>query len=641
MTAKRSTYKFQTEARQVLEMMVYSVYSNKDIFLRELISNGSDALDKLRIEALTHEGLRDDAQDLHIRIETDPSENILSISDNGIGMNRDEIREFIGTIARSGTKEYLEYLKGQNKKDLAEELIGQFGVGFYSSFMVADKVTLVTMRAGENVAWKWESTGDGTYSLEETQRPTHGTTVILELKTPDEEKGIKDYTGEWTIREIVRKYSDFVSYPVRMKVERKKDDETVIEDVVLNSMKAIWARPENEVSDEEFTEFYRHISHDWNEPWKRISMKAEGVSQFRGLFFIPSKASSGMFMREQNEGINLYIKKVFIMNDWKDLIPEYLRFVRGVIDSEDLPLNISREILQEDPQVKLIRRSSVRKTLAELKKTLNDEPDDYRKFWKEFGVILKEGIVNDPDNRKSILDIALFPSTASGEDITTLQGYIDRMQEGQEEIYYMTGQVLENLRHSPHLEAFVDKGYEILLLADPVDEILMHYCSDYEDRKFVSVGQGNVRPGTDEEKKRSLEALEEKGKSFRGLLSFMKEKLGDRVKDVRLSDRLSTSPVCLVTGEEDVSPQMEQILRAMGQDVPDIKRILELNPEHPLFSTLADLYGKEDLHGKLKEYCEIIYDQALLAEGGTIKDPAGFGRRIAHLMVNAIDIDED
>lgn len=637
MTAKRSTYKFQTEARQVLEMMVYSVYSNKDIFLRELISNGSDALDKLRIESLTHEGLRDEAQDLHIRIETDPSENILSISDNGIGMNKDEIKEFIGTIARSGTREYLDYLKEQNKKDLAEELIGQFGVGFYSAFMVAEKVSLLTRRAGEEDAWKWESTGDGTYTLEEAQRPTHGTTVILELKTPDEEKGIKDYTGEWTIREIVRKYSDFVAYPVRMKVERKKDEETVMEDVVLNSMKAIWARPDNEVTDEEYSEFYKHISHDWNEPWKRISMVAEGVSQFRGLFFIPSKASSGMFLREQNEGINLYIRKVFIMNDWKDLIPEYLRFVRGVIDSEDLPLNISREILQDDPQVKLIRRSSVRKILSELKKVLRNDPENYRNFWNEFGVILKEGIVNDPDNRKSILDVSLFPSTASKEEPTTLEGYVARMQDEQEEIYYVTGQVLDNLRNSPHLEAFTDKGYEILLLADPVDEIVMHYCQDYNDKKFVSVGQGNVRPGTEEEKKKSREILDEKEKSFEDLLSFMKEKLGEKVKDVRLSDRLSSSPACLVTGEEDVSPQMEQILRAMGQEVPEIKRILEINPEHLLFNTLEELYNNEALHERLGEYCELLYDQALLAEGGTITDPAQFGRRIADLMVRSVE----
>ena len=637
MTEGKSTYNFQTEARQVLEMMIYSVYSNKDIFLRELISNASDALDKLRIEALTNDKLRSDANNLCIRLEADSQKNILSVSDNGIGMDDEDVKNFIGTIARSGTKEYLEYMKSRPSANVAEELIGQFGVGFYSAFMVAKKVILLTRKAGDDKAWRWESTGDGTYTLEPAERPEHGSTVILELKTPDEEKGIKDYTGEWTIREIVRQYSDFVSYPIRMNVKRKKDDgKEEKEDLVLNSMKAIWARPENEVTSEEFNEFYKHISHDWNEPWKRISMAAEGVSQFRGLFFIPSKASSGMFLKDRNEGISLYIKKVFIMNDCKDLIPEYLRFIRGVIDSDDLPLNISREILQDDPQVKLIRRSAVRKILSELKKTMKEDQEGYGKFWDEFGVVLKEGAVNDSENRKHILDLALFPTTAFPEEKTTLKGYLDRMKEGQMEIYYSTGQNLDNLRTSPHLEAFVDKGYEILLMADPVDEIVMHYCPDYEDMKFISVEQSEVSPGTEEEKEKSRKTLEEKSEGAKDLLSFMRKSLEGSVKDIRLSDRLSTSPACLVNGEEGISSQMEQILRAMGQEVPDVKRILEVNPNHPLFTVLKELYDKEEFHEQLKDYCRIIYDQAVLAEGGTIKDPAGFGRKIADLMIKSI-----
>jgi len=637
MTEGKTTYNFQTEARQVLEMMIYSVYSNKDIFLRELISNASDALDKLRIEALTNEDLQCDANELCIRLEADSSKNTLAVSDNGIGMNDEEVRNFIGTIARSGTKEYLEYLKSRPAADTAEELIGQFGVGFYSAFMVAEKVTLLTMRAGDEKAWKWESTGDGTYTLEEAEKPDRGTTVILELKTPDEEKGIKDYTGEWVIREIVGKYSDFVSYPIKMKVKRKKDGEKEEEqDLVLNSMKAIWARPEGEVSDEEFNEFYKHISHDWNEPWKRISMMAEGVSQFRGLFFIPSKASSGMLFREQNDGINLYIKKIFIMNDCKDLIPEYLRFVKGVIDSEDLPLNISREILQDDPQVRLIRRSAVRKILSELKKALKDDPEGYAKFWGEFGVVLKEGAVNDPDHRKDILDLALFSTTASAEKKTTLLEYMDRMGEKQKEIYYITGQNLDNIRTSPHLEVFIDKGYEVLLMADPVDELIMHCCPDYKDMKFVSAEQADVTPGTEEEKEESRKFLEEKSEGAKDLLSFMRKELEGQVKDVKLSDRLSSSPACLVTGEDGISPQMEQIMRAMGQPIPEVKRILEVNPNHPLFSVLTELFGQEGAQEQLKEYCGIIYDQAVLAEGGMIKDPAGFGRKIADLMVKSI-----
>ncbi|SRR6056297_1305375 len=637
MSSEKTRYEFQTEARQILEMMVHSVYSNKDIFLRELISNSSDALDKLRLEKLTNETLSDLAQEPEIRIEVDKEAGSLSVSDNGIGMNNEEIREFIGTIAKSGTKEYLEILKKSRSANIPEELIGQFGVGFYSSFMVADKVTLVTRRAGDSEGWKWESSGDGSYTLEKLDKEQNGTVVTLHLKKPEEETGLKDYTDEWVVRSIVKKYSDFISYPVKMQVEKKDDNENVtIEDNVLNSMKAIWMRSENEVTDEEYNEFYKYISHDWELPIHRIAFSIEGATQFRGLFFIPSKAPVDLFQPERHSGINLYIKRVFIMDECRELVPDYLRFVRGVIDSEDLPLNISREILQDDPVVRTIRKSATRKVLNELGRILENEREKYETFWQEFGSVLKEGTVQDQSNKKSILDIALFHSTGSEGVLTTLKEYITRSKEDQEGIYYITGQSLDKLKNSPQLEVFREKGYEVLLLPEPVDEIMVSYVQEYEGKQMLSVSMSNVKPGSGESEEEK-EKLDKEKDSMKDLLEFLQATLDEDVEEVRLSERLTKSASCLVTDEKGITPQMEKLLKAMGQEAPKVKKVLEINPEHVVLRKMNSIVKEDEKKDLLEDFARLLYDQAILADGGEIQDLGGFSARFSRLMSLALE----
>lgn len=650
MTATIETHEFQTEAKQLLDLMVHSVYSHKEIFLRELISNASDALDKLRFEALTSEKLGNLTEDAHIHIEVDADKRTLSVGDNGIGMNHDEIIRFIGTIAKSGTADFLELVKQTKKGDVPTELIGQFGVGFYSSFMVADRVTLVTRRAGEEQAWKWESHGDGRYTMEETERPAQGTTVTLHLKPVSEEEGIEDFTQEWVIRQTVKKYSDFVSYPIRMQVERtevERDEEgkpkegaeerTVVEDQTLNSMKAIWTRPESEVKEEEFKEFYKHISHDWTDPLKWVSMKAEGTHEFRALLYIPSQAPVNILMPDGDHGIQLYIKRVFIMHDCKELIPEYFRFVRGVVDSEDLSLNISREILQQNRQIRLIRNSLVRKVLDTLRRMQADEAESFEKFWRQFGRVIKEGIIHDERNREALLDLCLFESTQADGGLCALKDYVGRMKDGQDAVYYMTGQSREAIENSPHLEAFRDKGYEVLLLSDPIDEIWTGGVFEHKDKRFKSVGKGEIELGGEEEKKKAEEERKEQEQTYQSLLEAIKGKLEKHVKEVRLSSRLTTSPACLVGEQADLTPQLEQILKSMGQDVPEVKRILELNPNHPIVEKLSTLFEKDPQDPRLAEYAELLYGQAVLSEDGKLADPSAFSRRIAELMVKALD----
>lgn len=636
--AKEATrFEFQTEARQILEMMVHSVYSNRDIFLRELISNASDALDKLRLEALTDEKLFGMAEDLSIRIDVDKDSRTLSVSDNGIGMNREEIMEFIGTIARSGTKEYLQLLKQKKSENIPEELIGQFGVGFYSSFMAADRVVLISQKAGEGKAWIWESSGDGSYTLDETQRPGNGTTVTLYLKEPDEDAGIKDYTNEWTIRSIVKKYSDFISYPVKMETEETAENgETTRKEVILNSRKAIWMRSENEVEEEEYKEFYKYLTHDMEDPLHRIVFSMEGATQFRGLIFIPAKAPFDLFQLDQHSGISLYIKRVFIMSECRDLVPEYLRFVRGVIDSEDLPLNISREILQDDPLVRTIRKGTTRKVLNELGKILENDRSKYEQFWKEFGPVLKEGVIQDSANKDHILDLSLFHSTAPEGGLTTLKEYISRSIDSQEGIYYITGQSLEKLANSPQLEIFREKGYEVLLLPEPVEEVMMNYVTEYEGKEFLSVAMSNVKPGTagtEEENK----SLEDERKALGGLLDLLQNSLSEDVKEVRLSERLTSSASCLVSDEKAITPQMEKLLRAMGQEVPEVKKILEINPEHPIIVKMNNLLEENGDQNDLEQFARLLYDQAILSEGGEIKDMASFKERFSRVMAMALE----
>ncbi|MFC7272658.1 molecular chaperone HtpG [Paractinoplanes rhizophilus] len=613
------TLEFQAEARQLLQLMVHSIYSNKDIFLRELISNASDALDKLRLATL-QDGLEADTSDLHIEIEADAEARTLTVRDNGIGMTHEEVVDLIGTIAKSGTADLLAKLKEAKE---SPELIGQFGVGFYSTFMVADKVSLVTRKAGtEGHGTTWESSGEGTYTIDDAPDAPVGTSVTVHLRPKDEEDRLFDYADEWKIKEIVKRYSDFISFPIRL-VSADKPAET------LNSMKALWARPRSEVSDDEYHQFYRHISHDWSDPLEIINMKAEGTFEYEALLFLPSRAPHDLFQRDARRGLQLYVKRVFIMDDSKELIPDYLRFVKGVVDAADLSLNISREILQQDRHIQMIRRRLVKKVLSTIKDLLTNNREKYDTFWREFGRALKEGLLNDPDNQKAILDVATFASTASTDEPTTLAAYVERMKEGQEEIYYLTGESRSQVENSPHMEAFQAQGYEVLILTDPVDEIWVEAVPDYDGKKLQSIARGNVDLPKDKEEP------EPEG-DFGPLLGFLKEKLDENVKEVRLSHRLTTSAACLVSDADDITPTLEKMYRAMGQEGPRVKRILELNPGHPLVGGLREAHERNADDPALPETAELLYGTALLAEGGDLEDPARFAKLLADRLARTV-----
>jgi molecular chaperone HtpG len=618
-TTSPERHEFQTEVRQLLDLMIHSLYSHKDIFLRELISNASDALDKLRFEAITRPGLRGDGE-LEIRLEADPEQRTLTVWDNGIGMSRSDVVENIGTIARSGTREFLQAVRDQ-KGQVAPELIGQFGVGFYSSFMVADRIVLVTRKAGEETATRWESTGDG-YALEEAERATPGTTVTLHLKPKDEEDGLRDYTDEHVLRDIVRKYSDFVAYPVHFKGH------------TLNSMKAIWARPKEEVSEEQYREFYKHLTHDWNDPLEWVLVHVEGTVEARALLYVPSKAPMDLFMREgERRGVQLYVKRVFIMDDWEALLPPWLRFVRGVVASDDLSLNVSREILQKDRQIQAIRKHLARRLLGALKEMKEQRADKYRTFWPEFGAVLKEGLLGFEENQDRILDVVLAASTAAPAELTSLADYVSRMKEGQEAIYYMTAATRSAAERSPHLEAFRAKGFEVLFFTDPVDELWLRLSREFQGKKLVSVAAAAATPeANDEAAKKEEEARKEQEEGLRGLLDTLRARLQDYVKDVRLSSRLTESPACLVGDPGDISPHLRELLRRSGQEAPVAKRTLELNAAHPIVARLRDLHASDKSDPKLALYADLLYGQALLAEGAPLPDPAAFSRRVAELM---------
>ena len=649
MSNASETFEFQTEARQLLDLMIHSIYSNKEIFLRELISNSSDALDKRRFEAVRAPELLPDGADLHIRIVPDKAARTVSVIDNGIGMSRQEVIDLIGTIAKSGTQEFLKVLKASKEPNAPAALIGQFGVGFYSCFMVAEKVELLTRRAGEDSATRWESAGLGTYTIEPAQRDEPGTSVTVHLKPADSEDGLEDFTAEWIIRRIVKHYSDFVAYPIRMDIERTKSDEdadgkpvpgserTVIETETLNSMKAIWLRDREEVTDEEHGEFYKHISHDWNEPLARIQAKIEGTLEYRLLLYIPSRMPFDVHMiSAPHHGVHLYVKRVFIMDDCRELLPPYLRFLRGVVDSEDLSLNISREMLQKDRQIERMRKGIVAKVLDSLKQFREKEPEKYSTFWSEFGAILKEGLFQDHENQAKLLDLCLFQSTADPKELTGLQAYTDRMRPDQKNIYYLTGQTREKAEQAPHLEAYREKGYEVLLLSDPVDEVWTQAVSDFEEKPFQSVMRGEAELGSEEERREAEETRKEREKNHAPLLECLKEKLADRVREVRLSARLTESPACLVGAAGDLSPQLEQMMRAMGHEAPAVKRVLELNPGHPVFAKLQRLFETAKDDPVLGDFAELLYGQALLAEGGTLPNPARFSRLVADVMAKAL-----
>jgi len=566
----------------------------------------------------------------------------LTIRDNGIGMTMEEVETNIGTIAQSGTKAFLQGLKEQSVKD-HPELIGQFGVGFYASFMAADKVTLITRRAGNKAAATcWESVGDGAYTIEECEKETRGTDVILHLK--DE---MKEFLDEWRLRSIVKKYSDYVQYPVTMDITREEYPRGVdgkpiegaekikkTEEETLNSMKAIWARPKSEITEEEYNEFYSHISHDYGKPFRTIHYSAEGTSEFKALLYIPEHKPFDLFMPEHRKSVHLYVKRVFITDKCEHLLPDYLRFMKGVVDSSDLPLNVSREILQEDAQIRRIQKNLVGKILGTLAETKEKEPGDYLTFYKEFGPVLKEGIHFDHANREKLQELVMFESirTEPGAFVS-LKEYVERMPEGQKEIYYITGNCRAVVENSPHLEICRKKEYEVLFLTDPIDEWLVQSLTEYNGKKLKSVLQGELEIETEEEKKQHEEKKKEAEKHYGDLLGFIKEKLDDRVKEVRLSGRLTDSACCLVADEYGMNANMERILKAMNQDVPESKRILELNPDHPITRIMQKLFDKDKGIKKLDDYCELLYDQALLTEGTPVKDPLRFTRLISELMV--------
>ncbi|KZB86901.1 molecular chaperone HtpG [Amycolatopsis regifaucium] len=621
MTTSAETLEFQSEARQLLQLMIHSIYSNKDTFLRELVSNASDALDKLRLEAFRDKDLQADTDDLHIEIDTDPENRTLTVRDNGIGMSRDDVVALIGTIAKSGTAEFLKKLKETKDSAASQDLIGQFGIGFYASFMVADKVTLLTRRAGSDEGVRWESEGEGTYTIETVPDLPQGTSVILHLKPEDTEDQLFDYTSATKIKQIVKKYSDFITWPIRMTEGDSADNV-----VTVNSMKALWARPSSDVSEDEYNEFYKHVAHDWNDPLETIRLQAEGTFEYQALLFLPGHAPLDLFMRERKRGVQLYVKRVFIMDDCEALMPEYLRFVKGVVDAQDLSLNVSREILQQDRQIQLIRRRLVKKVLSTVKGLMTGEnTDKYETFWKEFGRAVKEGLLDDFENRTAILDICSFASTNDPEKLTTLREYVERMKDGQEHIYYLTGESRQSIENSPHLEAFKAKGYEVLVLTDPIDEMWVDAVPGFEEKQFQSVAKGEVELDSD--------TTDEQKEEFSGLLTWLTTALAEQVKEVRLSSRLTTSPACIVGDTNDVTPTLEKMYRAMGQEMPQIKRILELNPGHPLVSGLRDAFAKQGENEGLAETAELLYGMALLAEGGELADPSRFTKLLAtHLQ---------
>jgi molecular chaperone HtpG len=667
MTGQAETFDFQVETRQLLQLMINSVYSDKDLFLRELISNSSDALDKLRVERFRDDALDADTSDLHIELDVDPEARTLTVRDNGIGMSREEVVDLIGKIANSGTAAFVKDLTEAQKSGTGtEELIGRFGVGFYSSFMVADRVSLLTRRAGQSGGTRWESAGEGTYTIEDVEGAPQGTAVTLHLKPADPEDGLFDYTQTWKVREIVTRYSDFITWPIRMAVpatpevadegDEAGEDGTAEADVpkpavmeTINSRKALWARPAAEVTEEDYAELYRKVSHDWNAPLETIRLNIEGTLQYQALLFLPAHASADLFTQGVKRGVQLYVNRVFVMDDCEALVPSYLRFVKGVLDSSDLALNVSREILQQDRQIEAMRKRLTRRVLSTIKTMAADEPDKYATFWKEFGQVVKEGLLQDFGNRDAILEICSFETTHDPQARTTLREYLDRAGgddtdtdpaadsaggEGQESpstpatsstsasIYYMTGDSRLAIENSPYMEAFKAKGLEVLLLTDPIDEIWVDAIGEFDGKPFQSITKGELDLDDADEAEKT--AREQRQEQFAPLLSWMTSLLKDDLKEVRLTSRLTVSPACIVSDAGDATPALINLYRQMGQHLPESKRILELNPDHELVSGLRTAHAARPEDAKLAETTELVYGLALLAEGGQLPDPSRF-----------------
>jgi molecular chaperone HtpG len=618
MTAE--TLHFKTELKQLLHLIVHSLYSHKEIFLRELISNASDAIDTIRFQSLTQPELLDDNADWKIKITPNEKEDTLTISDNGIGMSRDEAVENLGTVARSGTRAFLEALKNA---DAAQRpgLIGQFGVGFYSAFMVADRVTVVSRRAGTTEAVRWESDGQGEFRVEPATRAGRGTDVILHLRAED-----REFLQPGNIRQIVKQYSDFIEHPIVMDVEKEEDGKKTTVEETLNARKAIWLRPKKDVTQEEYNEFYRHLSHDYGDPLRVIHYAAEGMLEFRALLFLPAHKAWDLAWGSSKKGLHLYVQRVLIMDDWEALLPPYLRFVKGVVDSPDLPLNVSREILQQSAPLEKIRSNLVGKILGTLEELKRTEQDTYTGFFRELGPILKEGVPQDPANRQKVADLLLFESTKTeAGKLVSLGEYVERMPADQQDIYYLTGEGRPALESSPYLEAFKEKGQEVLLLTDPVDEVVAQALPEFKGKKLRAADRGELA---------GKEIDEARRQAFGPLLDYLKQKLPE-VKEVRLSSRLRESAACLVAGEGDMTAHVERLLQRLGQgrELPGFKRVLEINADHPAVQALHELHGRDPADARLEDYGRLLYDEAVIAEGSRPADPAAFARRINELLV--------
>jgi len=630
--AQKETLGFQTEVKQLLNLMIHSLYSNKEIFLRELVSNASDAADKLRFLALSQGDLYQGDADLRVRISADKEANTITISDNGIGMTRDEIISSLGTIAKSGTAEFFKNLTGDQSKD--SQLIGQFGVGFYSAFIVADLVTVRTRKAGETTAYEWESQGEGEYTLQEIEKEGRGTDIILHLR--DEEK---EFADDWRLRSIVTKYSDHISTPVQMfkaeVAESEGEDGEKIPAVPgewesINRATALWTRDKSELSDDEYKEFYKHVSHDWEDPLSWAHNKVEGKTEYTSLLYIPKKAPFDLWNRERQSGLKLYVQRVFVMDDAEQFMPSYLRFVKGLLDSNDLPLNVSREILQDNKVTQAIRKGCTSRIIKMLERMAKNKADDYQVFWNEFGQVMKEGPAEDAANKEAICKLLRFSSTHTDSETqdVSLEQYVERMNEGQDKIYYVVADTFTAAKNSPHLEIFRKKGIEVLLLSDRVDEWMMSHLTEFADKQLQSITRGDLDLGKldDEETKK---AQEESEKEMAGLVERIKTALGDDVKEVRFTHRLTDSPACVVSDDNDMSSQMQKLMESVGQAAPEAKPVFELNPEHQLVKHLND----EQDEDKFAQWSHVLLDQALLAERGTLKDPTGFVTRLNKLML--------
>jgi molecular chaperone HtpG len=626
MGAPKETLGFQAEVKQLLHLMIHSLYSNKEIFLRELISNASDACDKLRFESIAHPELLEGGADFAIRVGYDKAARTITVSDNGIGMSRDEAIAHLGTIAKSGTREFFARLTGDQQKDA--QLIGQFGVGFYSSFIVADRVTVISRRAGATEAVRWESDGTGDFTVEPAERGTRGTDVILHLKDGEDE-----LLSPWKIKSILTKYSDHIATPIRMKKEEwdKDKGEYVVrdEEETVNQANALWARAKSDITDEQYQEFYKHVSHDFGEPLAWTHNRVEGKQEYIQLLYVPARAPFDLWDRNSRHGVKLYVRRVFIMDDAEQLLPPYLRFVRGVIDSSDLPLNVSREILQESRDVKSIREGSSKRVLGLLEDLAENRKDDYAKFWSEFGQCLKEGFGDDPANRERIAKLLRFATTASDAQSVSFADYVGRMKEGQKAIYYLAADTLEAAKSSPHLEIFRKKGVEVILFTDRVDEWMLSFLHDFEGKELVSVAKGDLDLGEladAQEKEEQAKVAED----YKDLVARVKTALGDRVQDVRVTLRLTDSPACVVVDRDAMSQHLQRLLKAAGQKAPETRPILELNPNHPLVQRLK--YESDD---RLGAWTTLLLDQAVLAEGGQLDDPAAFVKRVNQMLLEA------